>query len=289
METFGRNTLELMRRDFASRPRVGVPDGDVRFLKMISDLWHLAVGKVLKDREPKLGGAPRSPKPGEERNQKDGASTSRRLSLLKRRYTLNQRQYTSHDMTPRLCVVGLMRCCGAQESCTTPALAAWRSYATHSGKIPPSGSPSGQNATTDSTAELLRRLEAESRRQGGASGFGGSESVGPFPLGVGPSGRRKMWRPWGELGLRGKSGSISMLALSVIVSRYLLCSVEDDTADWKPRCHCHWRRTLCDSRLRTHDRAFRYQLTLRSLFSSCRQDQGKRCCESAKNLSRVRH
>jgi import inner membrane translocase subunit TIM21 len=85
---------------------------------------------------------------------------------------------------------------------------AWRTYATHSDRVPPSGpgpsTHSGQNATTDSTAELLRRLEAESRKQGGSTGFGGRESVGPFPLGVGPSGRRKMWRPWRELGVSGK-------------------------------------------------------------------------------------
>ncbi|ORY24387.1 hypothetical protein BCR39DRAFT_547029 [Naematelia encephala] len=32
----------------------------------------------------------------------------------------------------------------------------------------------------------------------------GRDSVGPFPLGVGPSGRSKAWRPWGQLGIGGK-------------------------------------------------------------------------------------
>lgn len=120
------------------------------------------------------------------------------------------------DMTTRIHVLGLIRSTAPRLSSSStarlPARATWRYYATHSDRVPPSGSSShaqgqGQSATTDSTAELLRRLEAESRRQGGASGFGGRESVGPFPLGVGPSGRRKIWRPWGELGVSGKCES----------------------------------------------------------------------------------
>lgn len=109
-------------------------------------------------------------------------------------------------MSPRVQLVGILRCSGAPAGRVPPVRLAWRGFATHSDRVPPSGSSSSsQNATTDSTAELLRRLEAESRKQGGASGFGGRDSVGPFPLGVGPSGRKKVWRPWGELGVRGKS------------------------------------------------------------------------------------
>jgi hypothetical protein len=81
-----------------------------------------------------------------------------------------------------------------------------RTYATHSDRVPPSSGPS-QNANATTTADLLRRLEAESRRRGGATGFGGRENVGPFPLGVGASGRKKMWRPWKELGVSGKCES----------------------------------------------------------------------------------
>jgi hypothetical protein len=120
------------------------------------------------------------------------------------------------SMAQKTSIANLISC--SRSRAVTPVIraTAWRTYATHSDRVPPSGSSSGsgsnsnsksglgQNATTDSTAELLRRLEAESRRQGGSTGFGGRESVGPFPLGVGPSGRRKMWRPWKELGVRGK-------------------------------------------------------------------------------------
>ena len=114
-------------------------------------------------------------------------------------------------MAQRTKLVSLLSCTRTQAINPLSRATAWRAYATHSDRVPPSNSgPStaGQNATTDSTAELLRRLEAESRRQGGSTGFGGRESVGPFPLGVGPSGRRKMWRPWRELGVSGKCTSI---------------------------------------------------------------------------------
>lgn len=117
-------------------------------------------------------------------------------------------------MSTRIQVLGLARCVATRPvaSSVVPR-AGYRFYATHSDRVPPSG-PSSQNpnydATTQSTAELLRRLEAESRRQGGSSGFGGQESVGPFPLGVGPSGRRKVWRPWGELGVKGKCMSAAI-------------------------------------------------------------------------------
>lgn len=126
-------------------------------------------------------------------------------------------QYTIHPntMAQRTSLISLLSCTRAQAIRPISRATVWRAYATHSDRIPPSapgssspGAGAGQNATTDSTAELLRRLEAESRRQGGSTGFGGRESVGPFPLGVGPSGRRKMWRPWRELGVSGKCTSV---------------------------------------------------------------------------------
>jgi import inner membrane translocase subunit TIM21 len=107
-------------------------------------------------------------------------------------------------MAQRTKLVSLLSCTRLQATAPFSRATEWRTYATHSDRIPSSNSGLGQNATTESTAELLRRLEAESRRQGGSTGFGGKESVGPFPLGVGPSGRRKMWRPWRELGVSGK-------------------------------------------------------------------------------------
>lgn len=60
----------------------------------------------------------------------------------------------------------------------------------------------------------LHKAKAEAARQhaartGGAagSGFEGHERVGPFPLGVGPSGRSRGWKRWSELGLGGKCTS----------------------------------------------------------------------------------
>ncbi|RSH94657.1 hypothetical protein EHS25_004462 [Saitozyma podzolica] len=75
-------------------------------------------------------------------------------------------------------------------------LAGLRCYATHKSTTP----PGGRNSTDD----LLRRLEDASRSKAARDAFDGRESVGPFPLGVGPSGRRKAWRRWRELGLGGK-------------------------------------------------------------------------------------
>jgi hypothetical protein len=74
-----------------------------------------------------------------------------------------------------------------------------RSYATHKSTTPPTG--------RSSTDDLLHRLEDASRRKAAKDAFDGRESVGPFPLGVGPSGRRKAWRRWRELGLGGKRES----------------------------------------------------------------------------------
>jgi hypothetical protein len=135
---------------------------------------------------------------------------SDRTSTLTLLYTIYY--IPSPTMAQRTKLVSLLSCTRTQAITPISRGTAWRAYATHSDRVPPSSSGpstgSGQNATTDSTAELLRRLEAESRRQGGSTGFGGRESVGPFPLGVGPSGRRKMWRPWRELGVSGKCTSI---------------------------------------------------------------------------------
>ncbi|WWC87883.1 uncharacterized protein L201_002781 [Kwoniella dendrophila CBS 6074] len=69
-----------------------------------------------------------------------------------------------------------------------------RSYATHKSTTTPSSSSSSAEATED----LLRNTGSARRAAEGP------ESVGPFPLGVGASGRRKTWRSWRELGIGGK-------------------------------------------------------------------------------------
>jgi import inner membrane translocase subunit TIM21 len=61
------------------------------------------------------------------------------------------------------------------------------------------GSQNPGGKKRESVEETLRRLESEARRVGEDR-----EHVGPFPLGVGPSGRRKPWKSWSDLGVRGK-------------------------------------------------------------------------------------
>lgn len=78
---------------------------------------------------------------------------------------------------------------------TTPII---RLFATHTERP-------NTNSPPPSTEDLLRRLEAQSRLKGQTgSGFTGQESVGPFPLGVGASGRSRGWKSWRELGIGGK-------------------------------------------------------------------------------------
>lgn len=88
-------------------------------------------------------------------------------------------------------------------------LSSIRCFATHTERPIPGSStrPSGSSSSSSapSTEDLLRRLEADARK--GGSGFRGQETVGPFPLGVGPSGRSKGWKRWGELGIGGKGMS----------------------------------------------------------------------------------
>ncbi|WVR03816.1 hypothetical protein IAU60_000812 [Kwoniella sp. DSM 27419] len=68
-----------------------------------------------------------------------------------------------------------------------------RSYATHKTTA---HSPS----SSDATADFLKNPSSTARRATAQ----GPESVGPFPLGVGASGRSKVWKTWSELGLGGK-------------------------------------------------------------------------------------
>lgn len=79
-----------------------------------------------------------------------------------------------------------------------------RGYATqNTGNTGGSGSSSGGSGKHESKEELLDRLTREARQRGRA--FDQThDHVGPFPLGVGPSGRTKTWKSWSDLGLGGK-------------------------------------------------------------------------------------
>ncbi len=48
--------------------------------------------------------------------------------------------------------------------------------------------------------------------------MGGGERVGPFPLGVGPSGRNKTWRKWSELGIGGKGMCFTDMGTTWLIS-----------------------------------------------------------------------
>ena len=74
-----------------------------------------------------------------------------------------------------------------------PLLVSRRQYATHQDRKPnPASSPAGSGNVYGQTSR---------------SAFEGSETVGPFPLGVGSSGRSQVWKPWKELGVGGKRES----------------------------------------------------------------------------------
>ncbi len=67
--------------------------------------------------------------------------------------------------------------------------------------------------TASSSTNVNDRLNP--RASLGASSMTGGESVGPFPLGVGPSGRNKTWKTWRELGLGGKRRSSCTLGMCI--------------------------------------------------------------------------
>lgn len=105
-----------------------------------------------------------------------------------------------------------------------------RSLATHSDRPFPNPNPGASSSSSSgpsapSTEELLRRLDAEARRRG-KTGFEGQEAVGPFPLGVGPSGRSKGWKRWSELGIGGKG--IYDLAVLIPENRWMMPGLVTD-------------------------------------------------------------
>lgn len=73
-----------------------------------------------------------------------------------------------------------------------------RQYATHRDRAHPSSAPSSSSSSRAGGSTI----HGSTTR----SAFEGAETVGPFPLGVGSSGRGGIWRPWKELGVGGKLG-----------------------------------------------------------------------------------
>lgn len=86
----------------------------------------------------------------------------------------------------------------AMRSSASPHHLLRRGMATHSDE--PFKHHPGGRAKPETVEETMARLESEARK----IGDGGRDHVGPFPLGVGPSGRNKTWKSWRNLGLGGK-------------------------------------------------------------------------------------
>ncbi|WWC68634.1 uncharacterized protein I206_102565 [Kwoniella pini CBS 10737] len=109
-------------------------------------------------------------------------------SLVSLRVVLNALPKRPCQATSRVALKGLF------QNGTSMSTITWtRTYATHK-----STTDASSSSTSDPTADLLRNAGAARRATEG------QDSVGPFPLGVGASGRRKNWRSWKELGLGGK-------------------------------------------------------------------------------------
>ncbi|KGB78305.1 hypothetical protein I307_02623 [Cryptococcus deuterogattii 99/473] len=73
-----------------------------------------------------------------------------------------------------------------------PFVSSTRLYATHRETVSP-------HSQSQATSDLLKGL---GNKTGTASGT--QDTVGPFPLGVGPNGRRKTWKSWSDLNIGGK-------------------------------------------------------------------------------------
>jgi hypothetical protein len=73
-----------------------------------------------------------------------------------------------------------------------------RQYATHRDRVHPSSAPSSSSSSKAGSSNI----HGSTTR----SAFEGADTVGPFPLGVGSSGRGGVWRPWKELGVGAKLG-----------------------------------------------------------------------------------
>lgn len=140
-----------------------------------------------------------------------------------------------------------------------PSIANRRRLATHSdgpwAHQAGSHHPGGKKHP-ETVEETLRRLEGEAQK---AAFSDNHEHVGPFPLGVGPSGRRKPWKPWGDLNIKGKREHHQC--------RYNNISVENYSTDRKSSCHPHRRWSGRNSHSGSHYRALCQEFTERSLLS----------------------
>ncbi|OWZ70183.1 hypothetical protein AYX14_04439 [Cryptococcus neoformans] len=73
-----------------------------------------------------------------------------------------------------------------------PFVSSARLYATHHETASP-------HSQSQATSDLLKGLGSKTGTSSGTQ-----DTVGPFPLGVGPNGRRKTWKSWSDLNIGGK-------------------------------------------------------------------------------------
>lgn len=73
-----------------------------------------------------------------------------------------------------------------------PFVSSTRLYATHHETASP-------HSQSQATSDLLKGLGSKTGTSSGTQ-----DTVGPFPLGVGPNGRRKTWKSWSDLNIGGK-------------------------------------------------------------------------------------
>ena len=95
--------------------------------------------------------------------------------------------------SPHLCLPFSSRT-GLRRPAAVVPIGKIRFYATHKDNASTSSSSASQS-------DLFARLQSQARLETSQDAH---ETVGPFPLGVGPSGRRKAWRRWSDLNIGGK-------------------------------------------------------------------------------------
>ena len=114
-----------------------------------------------------------------------------------------------------------------------------RHYATHR-DTKPSSSPSASSSSTPIYGQTSK------------SAFEGADTVGPFPLGVGSSGRSTTWKPWAELNASGKR----KLQTRPIGFELRYSGANSETIG-ESRYNLTWRWTIRRSHSITHHRVIR--------------------------------
>lgn len=175
-----------------------------------------------------------------------------------------------HVSTIRLILSATRPRFGPPPAIIRPFVSSTRLYATHRETVSP-------HSQSQATSDLLKGL---GNRTGTASGT--QDTVGPFPLGVGPNGRRKTWKSWSDLNIGGKRKHWTCNSNNI--STEACCSGPYDATDWQPDCHPFWRRSFCCPSVCSHNGVVRKELPFCTLFPRHRYDPRIKCCTSDQYL-----